>query len=251
MSRSDWVFEPKDFTRSLEESADGRRAPVRIPDAHVMVFGGDAFEFLRKKCHARHVAWDPSYAVGTAGRRRVGIHRVPAGAPAAVIALEEAAVLGAKTVLLFGSCGSLVPDLRIGALVVPTRGYSDEGTSRHYGGKRWSEPDHGLARSVFLTCQRHGLEVRTGGVWTTDAPYRESRARVKALVARGVVGVDMEAAALFTVARFRRVRIAGLFVVSDELAGDAWNPGFFSMPFAAGKRRALRAVMELVAGRFR
>ncbi len=249
MTPSEWVFEPKDFIRSMKASARRGSHRIRIPSAHAMVFGGDAFEVLRAACRAQRTPWDRSYATGHAGRRPVGIHRVSIGAPGAVLALEEAAVLGARNVLAFGSCGSLVPDLPIGSLVVPTRAYSDEGTSRHYGGPRWSLPDSGLSRALLRSCERRGVAVRRGGIWTTDAPYRESRTQVRALSAQGIVGVEMEASALFTVARFRKVRLAGLLVVSDELGGDSWNPGFFSSSFAKAERDGLGVVLDVLSGR--
>ncbi len=72
---------------------------------------------------------------------------------------------------------------------------------------------------------------------------------MRSLAARGVVGVEMEAAALFTVARFRKVRIASLLVVSDELARDAWVPGFFSNSFGRGKRGGLQVILDVLSGR--
>jgi hypothetical protein len=58
----------------------------------------------------------------------------------------------------------------------------------------------------------------------------------------------MEAAALFQVARVRRVRLASLFVVSDELGGPEWNAGFRNPRYIAAKRRAARAVVDALGG---
>src|SRR5207302_8999070 len=88
-----------------------------------------------------------------------------------------------------------------------------------------------------------------GGTWTTEAVYRESRARARQLVALGVVGVGMEAAAVWAVARHRRVRAASLFVVSDELGGEGWNPGFDNRRLLAGHSRARRLLMHAVSKR--
>ncbi len=54
--------------------------------------------------------------------------------------MEKLIVLGARMVLLFGYCGSLQSDVRIGDLFVPTDAVSGEGTSQYY--------KENLARSV-------------------------------------------------------------------------------------------------------
>ena len=55
----------------------------------------------------------------------------------------------------------------------------------------------------------------------------------------GVGAVDMEFSALCTVASLRQVACAGLFVVSDELWGDTWKPGFSSHRFRKSKESIL------------
>lgn len=170
------------------------------------------------------------------------------GAPAAAIDLEESIALGARTILAFGSCGSLRKDLPIGHAVLPTTALSDEGTSKQYGGSRWAHPDASLVQRIRRACVRQSLSVREGAVWTTDAVYRESRSRARGLVRRGVLGVEMEASALFTVGGHRGARVASLLVVSDELAGDAWKPGFDDPDFRRGVGESLKAVVNVMSG---
>lgn len=249
MTRSDWVFEPRDFIRFLRSLAGSDAYQVRLPRLHAIVFGRDYFDRLCRACDARKVRWDPSYAIGRVGQQDVAVQQVPVGAPGAVLGLEEAVALGARTFLTFGGCGSLVPNLSLGSLIVPTGAYSEEGTSRHYGGGRWSWSDQGLVKALVRASERCGVKARQGLVWTTDAPYRESRAKVRALAARGVMAVEMEASALYTVARHRKVRIASLFVVSDEIGGDSWNAGFRSAPYAQGKREGLRVLIDALSRR--
>src|SRR5213080_4729423 len=166
------------------------------------------------------------------------------GAPAAVTALEEAIALGAHDFISFGACGSLVDGLRIGSAVLPTHAFADEGTSKHYASNAWFRPSSTLVRSLRSSARRSELPLVDGGVWTTDAPYRESRERARSLARRGVVGVEMEASAMYAVARHRGARIASLFVVSDELGGEEWNAGFRHPAFLRGKQRALRVVID-------
>ncbi len=244
MKANEWVFEPRDFLRYLGAVERLSAREIGLPSRAAFVFGGHDWEYLRRAFHARRLRWNRWAAIGRTGRYSVCILRSMIGAPAAVTTLEEAIALGVRDVITFGACGSLMRDLRIGSAVLPTFAFADEGTSRHYGGDKWPRPSAPLVRVLRAEARRCGVPVTTGGVWTTDAPYRESRSQARSLARRGVVGVGMEASAMFAVARHRRARLAGLFVVSDELGGEEWNAGFRHPLFLRGKRQALRVVIK-------
>src|SRR3989442_13014669 len=133
--------------------------------------------------------------------------------------MEEMAALGCRTFFAFGARGSLVSDLVIGDLVLPTFAISDEGTSRHYGKSRRLRPDGELFRAMAAALRDRPHRFRAAGTWTTDAGYRESRARARQLVARGVAAAEVEAAAVWPGARHRGDRPPRMFSVSDELSG--------------------------------
>lgn len=247
MKTTGWVFEPQDFLRYLHAVEHVSPEDARLPARGAFVFGGRDWEFLRKAIHAKRLRWHPWLAVGRAGRYRVCVLRSTIGAPAAITTMEEAIALGVRDFISFGACGSLVDGLNIGSAVLPTSAFSDEGTSKHYDGGTWSRPSTGLVRSLRASARRFRLPLTVGGVWTTDAPYRESRSRARTLARKGVVGVEMEASAMYAVARHRGVRIASLFVVSDELGGEEWNAGFQHPAFLRGKRRALRVVIDALS----
>src|SRR3989442_15617648 len=59
----------------------------------------------------------------------------------------------------------------------------------------------------------------------------------------------MEADAVWSVERDGGVRAARFFVVSDELGGEGWNPGFDDPRFLAGKRRARRLLVDVILRR--
>lgn len=221
---------------------------LRIPTRTVFVFGRGVYEASSKALHAKPVDWNPSVSVGHAGARPVAVVCSSIGAPAAAIDLEESIALGARTIIAFGACGSLQKGLPIGLPVLPTVALSDEGTSKHYGGSLWAHPDASLVRRIREACRRRSLSIREGAVWTTDAAYRESRSRVRSLARRGVVGVEMEASALFTIGRYRRARVASLLVVSDELGGNTWKPGFREGAFRDGVRESLKVIVDVMSG---
>lgn len=239
----DWVVRPERFVRYLREVEGLRASEVRLPPSGIFVFGRADLRLFTRVLRGKARRWNEGYAVGRAGRTRIAVARTTIGAPAAVLNFEEAVALGLRRVISFGACGSLRKDLPIGSVVLPTRAYSEEGTSRHYAGTRWSRPDRDLLGALRTACERRGIPFGEGGTWTTDAPYRESRAKVRALGKRGIACVEMESA-LFRVARVRGVKLASLFIVSDELDGPEWNAGFRDPRFLEAKREAALAVVD-------
>jgi purine-nucleoside phosphorylase len=70
------------------------------------------------------------------------------------------------------------------------------------------------------------LKYFVGTSWTIDAPYRETVAEAKQYQKEGVATVDMEASALFAVAKYRKVELGSIFTISDSLAELEWKPKF-------------------------
>jgi uridine phosphorylase len=183
------------------------------------------------------------------------------GAPQAILALEKLVALGARRVLAFGWCGSLQQDVRIGDVVIPTAALSEEGTSAHYPlpDGFLPGPSGVLLRLLtgVLTAGRdmgeaggqndNGLTVHRGRIWSIDAPYRETIQKVIRYQREGILAVDMETSALFTVARYRGIELAGVLVVSDELSSLHWVHGFKEARFLDTRKRLVRAVLETIS----
>jgi len=170
------------------------------------------------------------------------------GAPQAVLVLERLIALGSRAVVVLGWCGSLQPQIRIGDWVMPTGTRSEEGTSAHYPTVSPAvAPDPLLASRLQSFCDQGDPPLHAGPVWSTDAPLRETVGKVLSYGGEGVLAVEMEMAALLRVAEYRRVRLAGLLVVSDELFTLKWRPGFRSATFKSSCRRAVRALLDCCA----
>jgi purine-nucleoside phosphorylase len=92
---------------------------------------------------------------------------------------------------------------------------------------------------------KNRIDFHSGNIWTTDAVYRETRSLVETHQQNGILAVEMELSALYSVAQFRRVALAGILVVSDELSSLIWRPGFKDERFVQGRRNACRVVVEL------
>lgn len=149
------------------------------------------------------------------------------GAPYAVAILETLIAWGARRIVFAGWCGAIDLSLEIGDLIVPAMALSGEGTSRYYFNQDKAPYPASLRLTEQLTTAvSNGASVHSGTVWTTDAIYRETEDIISRLQQRGVLAVEMELAALFAVAKFRRVDLAGVLTVSDHLGDSTWRPGF-------------------------
>jgi uridine phosphorylase len=161
------------------------------------------------------------------------------GAPQAVLVLEKLIVLGARRILVEGWCGGLNSDLAVGDLVLPQWTLSEEGTSAHYPVPPADvTPDPALNQRLRSILAGSGkFIIHQGGVWSTDAPYRETREKVESYRRDGLLAVEMECSALFTVARFRAVALAVCLVVSDDLSGREWRHGYGDKRFMETRKQ--------------
>ena len=168
------------------------------------------------------------------------------GAPQAVLVLEKLIALGVRRVVAFGWCGCLAPELAVGDLVLPSATCSEEGTSKHYPiAPADASPDPALLQQICLSLAgSREFVVHQGRIWSTDAPYRETREKVDGHRRNGLLAVEMECSALFTVARFRGIGLAACLVVSDDLSGAVWRHGYDDRRFRETRERILPHVLD-------
>lgn len=165
------------------------------------------------------------------------------GAPIAAMAVEKLIALGARKIYLLSWCGAISPQLKIGDIVIGGLPLSGEGTSYYYKSDDLPAPSSILTDKLDRNIQNLGLRPVLGRIWSTDAPYRESRVYLEKLWKdEGILGVDMEYSALCAVCTFRKVQFAGIFLVSDELWGEKWKPGFKNAEFLARSKK-LKAML--------
>lgn len=211
------------------------------------------FEMLRKELKVRKPSLKrtrfPSMSFFSASvkGRKISVFGTPLGSPQAALFLERLIAMGAGKILAFGCCGSLQPDLRTGDLVIPAEALSEEGTSAHYPlpeGRR-AGADSELARLCLLHSRQRKLGGACGKVWTTDALFRETRAKIQTYSRMGILAVEMEMSALFTVSAYRGIQLGGLMVVSDELASLRWKAGFLNPFFWLASKKAARLAADI------
>ncbi len=128
------------------------------------------------------------------------------GSPAAVAALEVLTAMGGGVFVVVGLVGAISTALKIGDVLIPTWGIREEGASFHYmpANTYVPKPDRELVETLYEYAielkGRRRIKVVKGGVWTTDAIFREALDKVIEYSTKGTYGVDMESTALMTVA---------------------------------------------------
>lgn len=170
------------------------------------------------------------------------------GAPLAAMVLEKLIALGVRRVLALGWCGSLTPQVKIGDLILPTGAFPGDGTSPHY----WREPglippQQGLFDFLSERLRDAGIPWHAGPVWSTDAFYRETKGLVRYCQSQGMLGIELELAALLAVGSYRQIAVAGLLVVSDELFDYEWRPARGSEVFRQARKKALPLMLDVAA----
>ncbi|MCC6720415.1 MAG: nucleoside phosphorylase [Acetobacteraceae bacterium] len=225
-----------------------------VPSICILDPDGDLVRHLRQSGAATPFAGWPCYHTDLdtfeLGGQRVGIVGRVVGAPFAVLVAEELFASGCAVLISLTSAGQITPVAQAPYFVIIDRALRDEGTSYHYAAPaEYGEADPHLVR-VAAAALGQGGQGRLGGPhcvvgasWTTDAPFRETALAIDAARARGILAVEMEAAALYTFARSAGVRVLCLAHVTNTMgqAGDDFEKGD-----ADGARDAL-AVLERIA----
>jgi uridine phosphorylase len=204
--------------------------PIDIPENCVLCFFQEVITGVCGDGKAKFVAnlgsemgANPIYEIEFEGKR-AAVYHPGVGAPLAGGFLDEVIALGCRKFVACGGAGVLNREIAVGHVVVPTSAVRDEGTSYHYlppSREVTAHPD-GVA-AIEATLKHHHVPYVTGKTWTTDALYRETRAKMERRKAEGCITVEMEAAAFFAVAQFRGVKFAQLLYGGDDISGDEWD----------------------------
>ena len=140
------------------------------------------------------------------------------GSPSAAIALEELAAVGVETVIRPGTTGALQADIDIGDMVVATGAAKEEGTTKRYERVEYpAVPDFEVVRALSDAAEAAGEDVHVGPIVTDDAFYAETEDYVDDWEAAGLLAVEMEAAALFALARRKGLRAGAICTVDGNL----------------------------------
>ena len=149
--------------------------------------------------------------------RPVSVQATGMGCPSAAIVMEELVQLGVKRFLRVGTCGGLQPDLELGDLIVALTAVPADGTAGTYvaGEPHCPTADWGLIHGAVHAAKEIGQPMRVGPIVSSDVFYNPDGGQYERWSQRGVLGVEMEAAVLYTIGALRGVHAGCLLTVSD------------------------------------
>ena len=164
---------------------------------------------------------------GTWNGHPVTIHGSGMGMPSLSIYVNELIRdFGAKTLIRIGSCGGMQDhvDVRdvILAMTSTTLSTPSRGIMREVNYAPCA--DWGLLRAAADAAQAKGTPTHIGGIYSSDVFYDERPDLNEQMVRHGILGVEMEAAELYTLAARHKCRALAVLTVSDHLLTGASLP---------------------------
>ncbi|HZC19981.1 MAG TPA: purine-nucleoside phosphorylase [Rubrobacteraceae bacterium] len=165
---------------------------------------------------------------GTYKGRDVSVQTTGMGCPSAAIVTEELIQLGARNLLRVGTCGGYHPAMDLGDLVIATTATAADSTvSSLTRGVPYAPAAHfDLVHAAFHAAEacHFGRRPFLGPIVSADLFYDPEEKPQKLWHSLGVLAVEMEAAAIFTISAMRETRAGCLLTVSNTIGQDnvAW-----------------------------
>lgn len=184
---------------------------------------------------------------------KVSVTSTGVGGPSAAIAVEELVNVGADTFVRVGTCGGIDLDVKGGDLVIATGAVRMEGASREYAPLEFpAVADLDIANALVQAAKNLGKTFHTGIVQCKDSFYGqhdpqlmpvsyELQNKWEAWKRLGVKASEMESAAVFVVASYRKVRAGSAFLVVGNQEREAAG---LDNPIAHDTEDAIEAAVE-------
>ena len=195
--------------------------PGAVHDIALLPGDPGRVERIADHCEAvEHLAENREYRVVNASYEGTDLTLCSTGigSPSAAIAVEELAAVGVDTFVRVGTTGALQAGIEIGDMVVATGAAKDEGTTSRYEADTVpAVPDYDVLAALVDASEARDAPVHVGPITTDDAFYAESDTYVSDWEAAGLLAVEMEAAAIFTIARRKGLHAGAICTVDGNL----------------------------------
>ena len=139
---------------------------------------------------------------GTFEGKPVSVQGTGMGCPGATIVFEELVQLGCKKLMRVGTCGGLQPHHALGDLIVALTAVPADATAMHLVANEPHCPTASweMIHGAVHAAKEMGQPMHVGPIVSSDVFYNPNEGQYERWSSRGVLAVEMEAAALFTVA---------------------------------------------------
>jgi uridine phosphorylase len=241
--------QPSAFTPEslLREARRQKGAPAAsVPEICLLDPDGDIVRQLKAEGRAhRHEGWvcyHTDLFVFEEGELTMGVVGCAVGAPFAVLVAEELFASGCRLLISVTSSGQLKPVAPPPYFILIDKALRDEGTSYHYlPPAAYSSMPELLLAPLDGNFSDMRVPVLRGATWTTDAPFRETEEAIERMRDRGLLAVEMEAAALYAFAEAREKPVVCFAHVTNQMGQIE---GDFEKGEANGSADALAIVVQ-------
>ena len=154
---------------------------------------------------------------GTWEGKPISVQGTGMGCPGATIVFEELVQLGVRKLLRVGTCGGLQPHHQLGDMIVALSAVPADSTAMHLVNNEPHCPTASweLIHGAVHAAKELGQSMHVGPIASSDLFYNPDEGQYERWSGRGVLAVEMEASALFTVGALRKVHAGCLLTVSD------------------------------------
>lgn len=157
---------------------------------------------------------------GTYRGKKISVQGSGMGQPSlSIYANELLREYGVKRIMRIGSCGSLQADVKIRDIILAMSSSTDSAINRiTFRGMTFAPTaDFNLFNGAVKTAAELGIAVRGGNVLASDIFYNNDPEEWKIWAGHGVLAVEMESAALYTLAAQYGAQALTILTVSDSL----------------------------------
>jgi uridine phosphorylase len=194
-----------------------------VPDICILDPDGDIAQFLiangQGHIHPHWACYHTKLTVYTHDEIEYGVVPFAVGASFAVLVAEELFASGCKLLISITSAGQIIARGQTPYFVLIERALRDEGTSYHYlAPSPYSHINSTLLKHLDGAFDAANLRVLKGATWTTDAPFRETETAIAYAQSEKILGVEMEAAALYAFAQAKAKHIVCFAHITNQMA---------------------------------
>ncbi|MFJ7729781.1 purine-nucleoside phosphorylase [Neobacillus sp. NPDC097160] len=126
---------------------------------------------------------------------------------------------GAKKLIRIGTCGAMQKELKIRDIILAQAVSSDSNLTEKifYGCNYAPTADFSLLMKAYQQAQSKKANVYVGNIYNSDEFYRETLDRLHKFMDFGVLAVEMESTALYTLAAKYGVKALSILTVGSQL----------------------------------
>jgi purine-nucleoside phosphorylase len=157
---------------------------------------------------------------GTYKGERVSVMGTGMGMPSiSIYANELIRDYGVKVLVRVGTCGGLVSEVKVRDMILGISASTDSAVNKvRFRGMDYAPaPSFRLLEAAYRAAVEREMPVHVGKIISSDSFYTEDPDQWKLWARFGVIGVEMEAAELYTLAAKYGVEALAVLTVSDHL----------------------------------